>query len=191
MAASSVGATAIRPWSRRAAARIPRRLASTSGDIDRPFDRVGERGIGRDEDGRRIGPVLGLGDEIRGDACWIGRWGGQDHPFGRAGRQVDPDLADHLHLGGGDPGVARADDAIHRLDAGLGQAVGKCADGLGAPATMNASTSSSPATPSRTGLVVPSRSAGEATMTVSTPATRAGTTVMTSDEGYGADPPGT
>ena len=42
-----------------------------------------------------------------------------------------------------------------------------------------------------TGWTAPSRSAGDATTTVPTPATRAGTTVMTSDEGYGARPPGT
>ena len=59
------------------------------------------------------------------------------------------------------------------------------------PATTKASTSSSPAAPSSTGWFRPSRSAGEATTIRSTPATRAGTTVMTSDDGYGAEPPGT
>ena len=59
------------------------------------------------------------------------------------------------------------------------------------PATTKASTSSSPAAPSRTGSVRPSRSAGDATTTRPTPATCAGTTVMTSDDGYGAEPPGT
>ena len=40
---------------------------------------------------------------------------GEDHPLRRAGREVDPDLAADLDLGGRDPGVARADDAIDGL----------------------------------------------------------------------------
>ena len=38
---------------------------------------------------------------------------------------------------------------------------------------------------------MPFAPAGVATITVPTPATRAGTTVITSEDGYGADPPGT
>ena len=51
------------------------------------------------------------------------------------------------------------------------------------PATMKASTSSRPAAPRRTGFVTPSRSAGDATTISATPATWAGTTVITSDDG--------
>ena len=99
---------------------------------DLRLDGVREGGIRRDEDGRRVGAVLGLGDQVRGHAAGIGRRRGEDHPLRRAGGQVDADIAADLDLRGRDPGVARADDAVHRRDPGLGQAVGQGADGLGA-----------------------------------------------------------
>ena len=51
-------------------------------------------------------------------------------PSDGPGRQVDADLAADLDLGRGDPGVARADDAVDGFDAGLGQAVGEGTDRL-------------------------------------------------------------
>ncbi len=97
---------------------------------DRDLHGAGEGRVRRDEDGRGIRAVLGLGDEVGRDTVRVRRRRGEDHPLGRAGRQVDPDLAADLDLGGGDPGVARADDAIDRGEAGVGKAVGEGADRL-------------------------------------------------------------
>ena len=121
----------------------------------------------------------------------VGRWRGEDHPLRRPGRQVDADLAHDLDLGRRHPGVARADDPVDRLDPGLGQAVGQRADRLGAAGDDERVDLEQAGGPSRTGSIAPSRPAGEATTMAPTPATRAGTTVMTSDDGYGAEPPGT
>src|SRR3954471_9442599 len=59
------------------------------------------------------------------------------------------------------------------------------------PATSSASTPRSAAAAMRAGSTRPVASAGLATTTEATPATRAGTTVITRDDGYGAEPPGT
>ena len=122
----------------------------------------------------------------------IGRRCGQDEALRRAGRQVDADLAADLDLGGRDPGVARPDDPVDGLDAGVGQAVGQGADGLGA-AGDDEGVDAEQARRTEEDRVDRGRRdrPGVATMTRVTPATRAGTTVMTSELGYGADPPGT
>ena len=86
--------------------------------------------IGRHEDGRRVRAVLGLGDEVGRDDVGSRRRVGQDEAFGRAGGQVDADLAADLDLGGGHPGVARPDDPVDGLDAGVRQAEGERADRL-------------------------------------------------------------
>ena len=76
--------------------------------------------------------MLGLRDEVGGDATRVGRRGGEDEALGGPGRQVDADLAADLDLGRGDPGVAGADDPVDGLEAGLGQAVRQRPDRLGA-----------------------------------------------------------
>ena len=99
---------------------------------DLALDRVGEGRVGRDEDRRGVGAVLGLGQQVQGHAAGLGRRRGEDEALGRARRQVDADLAADLDLGGGHPGVAGSDDPVDRLEAGVGQAVGERADRLGA-----------------------------------------------------------
>ena len=85
---------------------------------DRCRDRVGECGIVGDQDGLRRLVVLGLRQQIDGDAARIVGGVGQHDDLGRAGDRVDADAAEHLPLGLGDIGVARPDDAIDRRDAG-------------------------------------------------------------------------
>ena len=109
---------------------------------------------------------------------------GEDHALGGAGGQVDADLAADLDLGGGDPGVARPDDPVDGLDAGVRQAEGEGRDRLGATGDDEGIDFEQAGGAERgPGRRAPSRSAGEATTIRSTPATWAGTTVITSDEG--------
>ena len=81
-------------------------------------DGIGQALFGGDENGLGPCPVLGLGDEIGGDPGGIGRAIGDDEHFGGAGDHVDADLAEDLALGGGDIGIAGADDLVDRLDGG-------------------------------------------------------------------------
>ena len=111
---------------------MSRRVARSSWSIDGGLDRGGKGRVGGHQDGRRIGSVLGLGDEVGRDASGIGRRRGEDHPLGRPGREVDTDLAADLDLGGGDPRVARPDDPVDRREAGVGQAERERPDRLGA-----------------------------------------------------------
>ena len=97
---------------------------------DRCRDPVGECGIIGDQDGLRRLVVLGLGQQIDGDAARIVRGIGEHDDLGRAGDRVDADAAEHLPLGLGDIGVARTDDPIDRRDAG--GAISQRGDRLGA-----------------------------------------------------------
>ena len=74
--------------------------------------------------------MLGLGDEVGGDTAGVRGRRGEDHALRGARRQVDADLARDLDLGGGDPGVAGADDPVDRGKTAVRQAVGERADGL-------------------------------------------------------------
>ena len=84
--------------------------------LHRAFDRVGEPGAIGDQDRLRAGVVLGLRQQIGGDPAGIAGVVGDHQHFRRAGDHVDADLAEHLPLGGGDIGVAGADDLRHRRD---------------------------------------------------------------------------
>ncbi len=77
--------------------------------------------------------MLGLGDEVEGDQVGACRRAGQHDAFGRPGGQVDADLAADLDLGGGHPGIARADDPRDGLDAGVREAERERPDGLRTP----------------------------------------------------------
>ena len=79
---------------------------------------------GGDQHGRRVGAVLGLGQQVDGDDERVGVLVGDDQHFGRPGEEVDADLAEQLALGLGDVGVAGAGEHVDRVD-GLG------ADGQG------------------------------------------------------------
>ena len=160
---------------------------------DGRLDRVGEGGVRRDQDRRRIGAVLGLGDEVGGDTRRASAGGAartipSDGPAG----QVDADLAADLDLGRGHPRVARTDDPIDGFDAGVRQPVGEGTDRL-RPAGDDEGIDleeAGGAEQDRVGRPGRGRQ-GRPRRSRSTPATRAGTTVMTSDDGYGAEPPGT
>ena len=109
---------------------------------------------------------------------------------GPAGRSMPTSPAD-LDLRGRDPGVAGSDDPVDRGEPGVGQAVRERADRLGAAGDDERVDLEQAGRAEQDRVVRAVASAGDATTTRSTPATRAGTTVMTSDDGYGAEPPGT
>ena len=75
---------------------------------DLRLDRVGQRDRGRDEQGRGVGAVLGLAEQVRRDVDGIGAVVGDDHDLGRSGGHVDGAPVQDLELGRGHPGVARA-----------------------------------------------------------------------------------
>jgi len=80
---------------------------------------AGELPAGRDEDGRRLGPVLGLAHQVDGHDERVGGLVGDHQDLRRPGEQVDPHLAVQLPLGLGDVGVAGAGPHVH-LPHGLG-----------------------------------------------------------------------
>ena len=82
--------------------------------VDLDLDAVGKRRIGGDEDRLGAAAVFGLGEEIGGDPGGVGGPVGDDQHFGRAGDHVDADRAEDLPLGGGDIGIAGADDLVDR-----------------------------------------------------------------------------
>ena len=67
-------------------------------------------GVVGDEDGLRGFVVLGLREQIGRDPVGIGGLVGEDQHFRRAGDHVDADLAEDAALGRRHPGVAGADD---------------------------------------------------------------------------------
>ena len=77
------------------------------------LDGVGERPVGRHQDCRRVGAVLGLRQQVGRDDVGVGRRIGKDEAFRGARGQVDADLAGKLELRRRDPGAARPDDAVH------------------------------------------------------------------------------
>ena len=135
--------------------------------------------------------MLGLRHEVEGDPERVRRWGGQDESLRWPGRQVDGDLSRDLELGRGHPGVARTDDPIDGLETRVGQAVGQGADRLRAAGDQQRIDLEETGDTKEDRVVAPCWSAGVATTIRPTPATRAGTTVITSELGYGAEPPGT
>jgi hypothetical protein len=105
------------------------------------------------------------------------------------GDHVDADLAEHLALGGGDIGIAGADDLGDRRD-GVG-AIGQRGHGLRAADAVDlVVTPASRAAASTSGLSLPSGD-GTTITTRSTPATLAGTAFISTDDRIAAVPPGT
>ena len=160
-------------------ARRPVELAHDGG-----LDRIGKGRVGGDQDRRRVRAVLGLGDEVGGDASGIGRRRGEDHALRRPGREIDADLAGDLDLGGGDPGIARPDDPVDRLEARVGQPERERTDRLGATGD-DEGVDLEQARPRRGGRDPSGRRGRRATRRRPDrrPRRRAGTTVMTSDDG--------
>jgi hypothetical protein len=72
--------------------------------------------------------VLGLREQVHRHPVGVGGAVAQHQDFGRAGDHVDADGAEHAALGGGDIGVAGADDLVDRLN--RRGAVGQRADCL-------------------------------------------------------------
>ena len=63
--------------------------------------------------------MLGLAEQVGGDRRGVGAGVGDDDQFGRAGGKVDPGAAGERgdeRLGGRDPGIAGAGDAVDRRD---------------------------------------------------------------------------
>ena len=60
--------------------------------------------------------MLRLAQQIGGDPVRIVGAIGDHQDFRRPGDAVDADLAEHFALGGGDIGIAGADDLVHRRD---------------------------------------------------------------------------
>ena len=78
-------------------------------------DCVREISIGGDEDGEGFGVVLGLGDEVGGDADGVAILAGDDD-FGGTGGHIDAGFVGDGDFGSGDVEVAGADDLVDRLD---------------------------------------------------------------------------
>ncbi len=89
-----------------------------AGVLGRGRGRAGPRrsscGVGRGEHDERARPVLGLGEQVEDGVGRAGVAPGHDDDVARAGQAVDPDPAEDLALGLGDPGVARAGDHVDR-----------------------------------------------------------------------------
>ena len=120
----------IAPWASQLAPAMAARGNVGSSAATRPGDGVAKRRVVGDQDCLRGFIVLGLGEQVDGDQARIVGGVGQHDDFGRAGDAVDADMAEYLALGLGDVGVAGADDAVDRGDAG--GAVGQRGDRLGA-----------------------------------------------------------
>ena len=132
MPAARSGTRTIRPWSARARTEDVAAARGGEAAADLRLDGVGERLVGRHEQGGGVRAVLGLGDEVGGDGHRVGVGVGEDEALRRAGGKVDPDLADDLDLGGGDPGGPGADDEVHGLEAVVREPVRERADRLDA-----------------------------------------------------------
>ena len=96
--------------------------------LDRLFDGFAEGRVVGDQDRLRRHVMLGLGQKVGGDPVRIVAAVGDHQHFRRPGDHVDADRAEHLALGGGDIGIAGADDLGDRPDR-LG-AIGKGGDRL-------------------------------------------------------------
>ena len=116
----------------------------------------------------------------------------QDEALGRAGRQVDADLAHDLDLGGGDPGAPGPTTRSTGSRPSSGEAVRQRADRLDAAGDEERvhAQEAGGAEQHRVDVAVAVRRARRRR-----PARRRrrapGRRVMTSEDGYGAEPPGT
>ena len=84
---------------------------------DGRFDGAAELGVVGHQDRLGGGVVLGLRQQVGGDPFRVVVLVGDDQHLGGAGDAVDADGAEHLPLGGGDIGVAGADDLGDGRDA--------------------------------------------------------------------------
>ena len=125
------------------------------------------------------GPCSAWARRSAAHAAAVGGVVGDDEHLARAGGEVDRDVARDEQLCLGHPGVPRADDPVDRGDR-LG-AVGEGGDRLRAADRVELVDAEFPATAS-----VASEGRGVATAIRRTPATLAGTAVITRDESRAA-----
>ena len=93
------------------ATRAPGRRRASAASTARATRAASAR-LGVIENGARVGVVLGLRDEIRGDpASRTSRR--DDDDLGRAGVEIDAAVGGDERLRGRDVAVARADDLVH------------------------------------------------------------------------------
>ncbi len=166
------------PFRSSAARAMAARGARQSASSSAAGQRRGEIGVGGDAPAGGVLVVLRLGDHVHGDPFGPGGPVGNDEDFGGSRDHVDPHPAHHLPLGLRHPAVSRPHDLVHPGD-GPGP-VGQGGDGLG-PADPE-----DPGDPGQGagGEHRVGDSLGGTTAMIScTPATRAGTAFITTDEG--------
>ncbi len=115
----------------RGRAGFARRMRQSLQELGHPRgDRFGDAAGRREEPAGTVGAMLDLGHEVDGDHLGISRVVGDDGDFGRAGEDVDPDLAEQQALGLRHIFVAGPDHHVGRR-AGH-EAMGHGRDGLDA-----------------------------------------------------------
>ena len=145
-----------------------------------------------DQVGQAVGAVLGLDDQVDGGVGDRRRVvGDHDHlggPGERRGHAHRP-LAGHQPLGDGHVAVAGPDDHVDGRDASRSRRPGR-AMAWAPPIRYTSSTPAIAAAASTDGADRPSGPGGEHRASSATPATRAGTAVMSTVDARGARPPG-
>ena len=68
-----------------------------------------------DEDGQRLGIVLGLRDEVTSNIGCVAAFAGH-YNFGGAGEHIDGAVESYQSLGGGDVKIAGAGDFVYALE---------------------------------------------------------------------------
>ena len=124
--------------------------------------------------------VLGLRQQIGGDPVRIGGPVGKDQHLRGTGDHVDADTAEHQPLGGGDIGIAGADDLRHRRDR-LG-AVGERGNRLRAADAIDLVDAGQPCGRQHQRIEPPLRRRHRHHQPL-TPATLAGTAFISTDDG--------
>ena len=180
----------IRPWSASARARMSRRDGGgEAGGGPRPRRRRRTPRSGVTRRAGESGPCSAWVIEVGGDGARVRGASASTRPSDGPAGQVDADLADELELRGGHPGAARVRRRGRRA---RGPRPGGRRRARRSPGRRprRAGRRRRAGRPRRAGPGGRLRraSAGLATTTVPTPATRAGTTVMTSEDGYGRRP---
>ena len=125
--------------------------------------------------------MLGLGDQVGGGIFGPRRAVHDHHHFAGAGDGIDVDLAVDVSLGQGDEEVAGPDDLVHARNAL--DAVGQGGDGLGAAEAIDLGDLQLAAGGQQVGLKAPKGVGGATTASWATPATWAGTAVISTVDG--------
>ena len=102
----------IAPWFCQLARAMAWRAEDGKLTVDFGGHGAGEGFVVGDENALGRFVVLGLREQVGGDPGRVVRLVGDDQNLGRACDRVDADLAEDLALGGGDIGVAGADDLV-------------------------------------------------------------------------------